>query len=1380
MNPVEPRKGNGERMGTSRAREKAPRHASLTVVLLLVLPTLLGFISGPIASGVLDMTAFNNETNVHESIGKSDGMLTIGSDGMWSNVLTDPAGRLSPAMAYDSQSDRVILFGGISSVSGYYGDTWAFDYDSNTWTNMKPAMNPSARYGHAMAYDSQSDRIILFGGCDQAGHRLDDTWAYDFEGNVWTAMNPDTSPGGRDGHAMAYDSQSDWIMLFGQYEGIFSETWTYDFETNLWANKSSAIQPSIRSYLALAYDSQSDRTILFGGGYPLSNETWAYDSDTNTWTNMSQATRPSARWEHAMAYDSQSDRVVLFGGRADYDPLPNDTWAYDFETNTWICQNPVAAPSARVCSAMAYDSESDRVVMFGSSENTETWAYNLDLDAWSNVGAPRPSGRYSCAVAYDTSSDRVILFGGSESWSWSLAGDNETWAYDFETNTWTNMNPAIHPSARYWHAMAYDSQSDRIILFGGYPLSDETWAYDYDTNTWTNTSPATKPAARFGHAMSYDEQSDRVILFGGSTSPYLDSFNDTWAYEFDTNTWTKMNPSSSPSAGWTPAMAYDSLSDRVIMFGGAKFNGYDFLPNDETWAYDYDRDTWTNMNPATKPPTLYGHAIAYDSQSDCIVLFGGKDFTFRTNQTWVYDFDVNTWTEMNPVPAPMIRANHAMAYDSQSDRIVLVGGELFGAAIDDSWVYESPLNSPRAPAVLQVVPGDTYVSLAWQAPSSDGGSPITNYTICRATVSGGESVLVTVGDIHTYLDIGLINGVTYYYQIAAANTVGEGPWSSEVSATPASVPTSPQSLLATPGDARVILTWQPPASNGGSPTNGYRLYRGVSPGGESILVELGAVLNYTDVGLTNGVTCYYRASAVNIMGEGPLSGEVSAMPATTPSSPRSLGATSGDGQVALYWQVSLSEGGSPVTNYRLYRGLSPGDESLLLELGNVLMHTDTGLMNDVTCYYQVTAVNAIGEGPRSNEASATPGHLSIPSPVTGLSATAEDRQVTLQWEPPFLDGGTPVTNYTIYRGTTSGGESYLTTLGNVLAYTDSGLENGVTYYYQVSATSSIGEGPRSSEIQATPETAPSAPRNLLGTPAPGEVALAWGTPSSSGGMPVTNYTIYRGTSSGSEMLLVELGDVLTYTDMGLTNGVTYYYQVSATNSIGEGSKSSEVQATPGAPPTAPRSLSATPAAGQVTLTWQAPSSDGGLPISGYEIYRSTSSGDESFLVRIGVVLTYSNTGLTNGVTYYYQVTALNPMGDSPLSSEVSAKPIAAPTSPLSVQIDADPKSGFVPLAVSFSCSVTGGIMPCTYLWEFDDGSTSTVQNPTHTYEYVGNYHVNLTVTDALGDITKKTVEIEVTTVTTGAGTPWQTIVILGTVGAAAVAIAVVLLVRRRS
>src|SRR5439155_478261 len=91
------------------------------------------------------------------------------------------------------------------------------------------------------------------------------------------------------------------------------------------------------------------------------------------------------------------------------------------------------------------------------------------------------------------------------------------------TSEWTNMNPSVKPSAREFHAMAYDSRSDRIILFGGTQSlppfdSDETWAYDFNTNTWTNMDPASKPSARDGHAMAYDTQSDRVILFGGSGS----------------------------------------------------------------------------------------------------------------------------------------------------------------------------------------------------------------------------------------------------------------------------------------------------------------------------------------------------------------------------------------------------------------------------------------------------------------------------------------------------------------------------------------------------------------------------------------------------------------------------------------------------------------------------------------------------------------------------------------------------------------------------------------------------------------------------------------------------------------------------------------------
>src|SRR5712691_8764022 len=67
-------------------------------------------------------------------------------------------------------------------------------------------------------------------------------------------------------------------------------------------------------------------------------------------------------------------------------------------------------------------------------------------------------------------------------------------------NIWTNMNPAIHPSNRIGHRMAYDSGSDRIVLFGGLTevggiRNDETWIYDFDTNTWTRTTPPATPGA---------------------------------------------------------------------------------------------------------------------------------------------------------------------------------------------------------------------------------------------------------------------------------------------------------------------------------------------------------------------------------------------------------------------------------------------------------------------------------------------------------------------------------------------------------------------------------------------------------------------------------------------------------------------------------------------------------------------------------------------------------------------------------------------------------------------------------------------------------------------------------------------------------------------
>jgi len=473
---------------------------------------------------------------------------------------------------------------------------------------------------------------------------------------------------------------------------------------------------------------------------------------------------------------------------------------------------------------------------------------------------------------------------------------------------------------------------------------------------------------------------------------------------------------------------------------------------------------------------------------------------------------------------------------------------------------------------------------------------------------------------------------------------------------------------------------------------------------------------------------------------------------TVPSPPQNLIANRGDGQVALAWQAPSSDGGSPITNYRIYRGNASGGESFLAQIGNTFRYTDANVVKGVTYYYQVTAVNAIGESPRSNEAGPT-----VPSTPQNLGATSGDAQVALAWQAPSSDGDSPVTNYRIYRGTAAGTESLLAEIGNVSSYTDAGLMNGVTYYYEVSAVNAVGEGPRSNEISATPATIPAAPWTLGGTPGDRLFALTWQVPSSDGGSPITNYRIYRGTSSGGELYLTTIGDVHTYADLGVTNGEMYYYQVSALNAIGEGPMSNEVSGTPATTPTGP--LVFPPLAGdaQVTLSWQAPFYEGGLPVTNYDIYRGTSSGSESLLNTIGNVLEYVDTGLTNGVTYYYQVSATNAAGEGPRSSEIHAIPTAPRDTTKPTVAITSPASGATLTSATVTVSGTASDNVAVQKVELSTDGTTWVQ-ATGTASWSGTLTLRegpntiyVRATDTSGNTVTKTITVTLQTVVSGAG-----------------------------
>jgi fibronectin type 3 domain-containing protein len=229
----------------------------------------------------------------------------------------------------------------------------------------------------------------------------------------------------------------------------------------------------------------------------------------------------------------------------------------------------------------------------------------------------------------------------------------------------------------------------------------------------------------------------------------------------------------------------------------------------------------------------------------------------------------------------------------------------------DSALPPPPPTVPGPPAVT-ATGGNGAVHLTWNAPAN-GGSTISNYKIYKGTASGGETMLTTLGNVTSLDDTSVANGTTYYYKVSAVNGVGEGPLSSEASATPVAPPPpppptvpGPPAVTATGGNGVVHLTWNAPA-NGGSTISNYKIYKGTTSGSETVLTTLGNVTSLDDTAVSNGTTYYYKVSAVNGVGEGPLSSEASATPASSPSVVTHVTSLNGYGQIGLFTWTSYAD-----------------------------------------------------------------------------------------------------------------------------------------------------------------------------------------------------------------------------------------------------------------------------------------------------------------------------------------------------------------------------------------------------------------------------------------------------------------------------------------
>jgi fibronectin type 3 domain-containing protein len=276
---------------------------------------------------------------------------------------------------------------------------------------------------------------------------------------------------------------------------------------------------------------------------------------------------------------------------------------------------------------------------------------------------------------------------------------------------------------------------------------------------------------------------------------------------------------------------------------------------------------------------------------------------------------------------------------------------------------------------------------------------------------------------------------------------------------------------------------------------------------------------------------------------------------------------------------------------------------------------------------------------------------SKPATPTNVKVIPSESKATVSWNP--VAGAK---SYNIYYTSTPEAKAASGKIENATSpYEVTGLTNGLTYYFTVTAVNAFGESGESPEQPATPNPGPAPPIDISTTAGDGQITVNWETVADA-----TSYNIYYGVNPGvtktTGTKIANATSPLAIT--GLANGTTYYVVITAENASGESIESSEMSATPSAaplPPGAPTGVTAAAGDRQATVSWTAVAG-----ATSYNIYFSTSSGvTKTTGTKIANVSNPQTvTGLTNGITYYFVVTAVDSTGESKESTEKYATPSA--------------------------------------------------------------------------------------------------------------------------
>jgi hypothetical protein len=569
-----------------------------------------------------------------------------------------PTARYSHAMAFDSRRNVVVLFGGIAGIGPSDQTNDTYELVDGVWVKRAPLHSPPSWFGgQSLAYDSVRGETFLCG-----------SWVWD--GTDWTERQSNNPPGCG---IMAFDSKRGRMVMVLSGSGS-SETWESDGVN--WTQMSPVNNPTASINDGIAYDSTRGVIVLISR--TSTTETWEWDGID--WTLRSTA-GPSPRFLPSVVYDTVAERVVLYGGQGGPLGYFDDTWEWDGATGTWSQRNSFTTPSRRIA-AMTFDGARGVSVLFGGDGPAglldDTWEWNSLTGTWTNSipSTSPPTGQ----VAYDSNKQEIVLAGRGIRTETPML---QTWVYGVD-GLWQRRYPSQNPSASAF-GLTYDSIRKVIVLFG-VENSGTAHTWEWDGMEWTERFPITSPSGREGFAIAYDPVRGVTVLFGGRWC-YGTACNDTWIW--DGVNWAKLSPAHNPPSRFHVSMTFDSMRGVMVLFGGGAFcPGVVVCYLNDTW--EWDGSDWTLRTSALAPAPRENYGLAFDAGRGVTVLSNGWDL--HTFDTW--EWNGNDWTNITLTTEPPIRTpGQGMIYDDARRTVVL-----FGGANGGTWEYRSTNLPPTVSA----------------------------------------------------------------------------------------------------------------------------------------------------------------------------------------------------------------------------------------------------------------------------------------------------------------------------------------------------------------------------------------------------------------------------------------------------------------------------------------------------------------------------------------------------------------------------------------------------------------------------------------------------------------------------------------------------------